>query len=140
MTSSMTAKGALGNKALRPKPCKLAMHHKLQEAVVCKLQRHWSPQQITGWLAWVYTYRARGDERVSRNDLSEPLCALCSEERAGAVLTNTSLAAGLRHVPKAEDPHGQIKDAVSIREQLASVEDIAVFIRACDRRSQVIAM
>ena len=36
--------------ALRPKPCKLAMHGPLRQAVVGKLELNWSPEQIAGWL------------------------------------------------------------------------------------------
>ena len=36
--------------ALRPKPCRLATHHKLQQIVASKLMQDWSPQQISGWL------------------------------------------------------------------------------------------
>ena len=36
--------------ALRPKPCKLALNGRLRQAVVTKLKRHWSPEQIAGWL------------------------------------------------------------------------------------------
>src|SRR5580692_5108426 len=36
--------------ALRPKPCLLATHDKLQEIVASKLVQDWSPQQISGWL------------------------------------------------------------------------------------------
>ena len=32
--------------ALRPKPCKLAMHVRLRQAVVRKLELNWSPEQI----------------------------------------------------------------------------------------------
>ena len=35
---------------LRPKPCLLATHNKLQEIVASKLMQDWSPQQISGWL------------------------------------------------------------------------------------------
>ena len=35
--------------ALRPKPCKLVLNGRLRQAVVVKLQRHWSPEQIAGW-------------------------------------------------------------------------------------------
>lgn len=40
--------------ALRPKPCKLAENGRLRQAVVVKLQRHWSPEQIAGWLKRKY--------------------------------------------------------------------------------------
>ena len=36
--------------ALRPKPCLLATHSKLQEIVASKLILNWSPKQISGWL------------------------------------------------------------------------------------------
>jgi transposase, IS30 family len=36
--------------ALRPKPCLLATHSKLQEMVASKLMQDWSPGQISGWL------------------------------------------------------------------------------------------
>ena len=37
-------------RALRPKLCKLAVHHHLRQAVGRKLEQNWSPQQIAGWL------------------------------------------------------------------------------------------
>jgi len=37
--------------ALRPKACKLALHRPLCDLVTEKLQRKWSPQQISGWLS-----------------------------------------------------------------------------------------
>src|ERR1700676_3607568 len=40
--------------ALRPKPCLLATHNKLQEIVASKLVQDWSPQQISGWLKMEY--------------------------------------------------------------------------------------
>src|SRR4029077_14839655 len=39
---------------LRPKPCLLATHSKLQEIVASKLMQDWSPQQISGWLKQYY--------------------------------------------------------------------------------------
>ncbi len=38
------------DEALRPKPCKLVLNGRLRQAVVVKLKRYWSPQQIAGWL------------------------------------------------------------------------------------------
>ena len=40
--------------ALRPKPCLLATHGKLQEIVASKLLQDWSPQQISRWLKQHY--------------------------------------------------------------------------------------
>jgi IS30 family transposase len=40
--------------ARRPKPCKLAAHDQLRQAVAAKLDLDWSPEQIAGWLKWTY--------------------------------------------------------------------------------------
>jgi IS30 family transposase len=40
--------------ALRPKPCLLAIHEKLQEIVASKLMLDWSPEQISAWLKTQY--------------------------------------------------------------------------------------
>lgn len=37
-------------RTLRPKPCKLALHAQLRQAVALKLELKWSPEQIAGWL------------------------------------------------------------------------------------------
>jgi len=37
-------------RALRPKPCKLAVHTRLRQAVAKKLELDLSPEQISGWL------------------------------------------------------------------------------------------
>ena len=41
---------AAWDRALRPKPCKLACSPSLAQAVTAKLRRKWSPEQIAGWL------------------------------------------------------------------------------------------
>ena len=38
------------HRALRPKPCVLALRPALREAVAAKLALQWSPEQIAGWL------------------------------------------------------------------------------------------
>jgi len=43
--------------ALRPKPCKLVLNGRLRQAVVFKLKRDWSPEQIAGWLKRRYPAR-----------------------------------------------------------------------------------
>ena len=45
-----TADKRAWKRALRPKPCKLAEHGQLRQAVAAKLERNWSPEQIAGWL------------------------------------------------------------------------------------------
>ena len=37
-------------RALRPKPCRLALHRQLRWRVAQKLALQWSPEQISGWL------------------------------------------------------------------------------------------
>ena len=37
-------------RALRPKPCRLALHRELRWRVAQKLALQWSPEQISGWL------------------------------------------------------------------------------------------
>jgi IS30 family transposase len=37
-------------RALRPKPCRLARHAELRWRVAQKLALQWSPEQISGWL------------------------------------------------------------------------------------------
>src|SRR5208282_316020 len=37
-------------RALRPKPCRLALHKELRLSVARKLALQWSPEQISGWL------------------------------------------------------------------------------------------
>lgn len=37
-------------RALRPKPCRLALHRELRWRVAQKLALQWSPDQISGWL------------------------------------------------------------------------------------------
>ena len=44
------ADGRARRQALRPKPCKLAAHDQLRQAVAAKLEIDWSPEQIAGWL------------------------------------------------------------------------------------------
>lgn len=42
------------DRALRPKPCKLARNEELRQLVAARLHDHWSPQQIAGWLKHTY--------------------------------------------------------------------------------------
>jgi IS30 family transposase len=52
---------AAWNRALRPKPCKLACRLRLCRRVSVQLERKWSPQQIAGWLK-----RAHPDDETAR--------------------------------------------------------------------------
>ena len=47
---SREQKAELWERALRPKPCRLASHPRLRWRVAEKLALEWSPEQISGWL------------------------------------------------------------------------------------------
>ena len=58
-------------RALRPKPCRLALHRELRWRVA-RLALQWSPEQICGWLK--QEFPTDQDMRdISRSDLSQPL-------------------------------------------------------------------
>ena len=112
---------------LRPKPCKLAMRDALRQAVVCKLQRQWSPQQIAGWLARTHSGQEAlnvSNETIYRS-LYVQVRGVLKKELVQFLRTCRQLR-GSRHKLKGKDPRGQIKDAVSISERPPSVEDRAI--------------
>jgi IS30 family transposase len=113
--------------ARRPKTCLLARSPSLQAVVAAKLALDWSPQQISGWLA---RNRSHGDgmyvshETIykslfvqARGVLRKELIAHLRSRRTMRRAKNASTAGQAR---------GQIRDAVSIRERPAEVEDRAV--------------
>lgn len=113
--------------ALRPKPCKLALNGRLRQAVIVKLQRHWSPEQIAGWLKRQYPKSEA--MRVSHETIYRSLYV----QARGAL--NNELVQYLRsqrqlrrsrYANQTTDRRGQIRDAVSISERPACVEDRAV--------------
>src|SRR5678815_104187 len=59
-------------RALRPKPCRLALHGELRWRVAQKLALQWSPEQISGWLKQEFATHQRHAD-ISRSDLSQPL-------------------------------------------------------------------
>ena len=113
--------------ALRPKPCLLATHGKLQEIVASKLMQDWSPQQISGWLKREYPK----DEslRVSHETIYRSLFI----QARGALkqelmrhLRSQRRIRRSRHASVHGHSQGRIVDAVSIRERPAEVEDRAI--------------
>lgn len=89
--------------ALRLKPCKLAAHDHLRQAVAAKLEMDWSPEQIAGWL--------------KRTHPGNEVCQVSHE---------TIYRSAPRHATQKADQRGRIPNAVSISERPASVEDRAV--------------
>jgi IS30 family transposase len=113
--------------ALRPKPCLLATHGKLQGIVASKLVQDWSPQQISGWLKMEYP----NDEslRVSHETIYRSLFI----QARGALkkeliqhLRSKRRIRRSRHSSVHGHSQGKIVDAISIRERPAEVEDRAI--------------
>ena len=113
--------------ALRPKPCKLALHERMRQAVILKLQRHWSPQQIAGWLK--HKHPNCEDMHVSHETIYKSLYVQTRgalKKELQQYLRTKRQVRGSRHVVKSEDRRGKIRDAVSISERPSCVEDRAV--------------
>src|SRR5882724_10195523 len=112
--------------ALRPKPCLLAIHEKLQEIVASKLLFDWSPEQISGWLKTQYP----NDEslRVSHETIYRSLFiqarGVLKKELMGHLRSKRRIRRSQHSV--FQDSRGQIVDAISIRERPAEIEDRAV--------------
>jgi len=118
---------AAWERALRPKICKLACHPSLAYAVSAKLWRKWSPEQIAGWLK--RTFPGEAHKQVSHETIYRSLYIqargvlkkeLLEHLRAKRTVRRSKHASLKRH------GKGQVKDAISISERPASVEDRAV--------------
>lgn len=114
-------------RALRPKPCKLVTHPRLQRLVEAQLLHNWSPQQIAGWLKLTYP----GDEAfwVSHETIYRTLYVqtrgALKKELTEHLRTHRPIRRS-RHSTAKADLRGRIPDTVSISERPASVEDRAV--------------
>ena len=118
---------AAGDRALRPKICKLAKSPFLRRAITNKLRLDWSPQQIAGWLKRTYPE----DERrcVSHETIYKSLFIQARGVLKKELMEHLRAKHVMRRSRQASLKNkgvGQIKDAVSIRERPASVEDRAV--------------
>jgi IS30 family transposase len=110
-------------RALRPKPCKLAMNPQLRQAVAAKLERNWSPEQIAGWLK----RKHEGDEaaQVSHETIYRSLYVQARGVLKKQLLQHLRTRRPIRRSRHATQK-GRLPDTVSIRERPASVEDRAV--------------
>ena len=113
--------------ALRPKPCLLATHGKLQEIVASKLMQDWSPQQISGWLKQHYpddkSLRV-SHETIYRSLFIQARGAL-KQELVKRLRSQRRIRRS-RHASIHGHSQGRIVDAISIRERPAEIEDRAV--------------
>jgi len=114
-------------RALRPKRCKLAGNPALARIVARKLQLEWSPRQIAGWLK--RTYPDDENYQVSHETIYRTLFIQARGALKKELLQHLRRTRRMRrsrhHTQKTAD-HGQITDAVSIRERPAEAEDRAV--------------
>ncbi len=115
------------NRALRPKPCKLARCEGLRQLVAARLHDNWSPEQIAGWLK--RTYPDDEDYRVSHETIYRSLFVQARgvlKKELQAHLRSGRAIRRSRHASGKGDGRGSLVDIVSIRERPASVEDRAV--------------
>ena len=110
--------------ALRPKPCKLAVHGQLRQAVAARLERNWSPQQIAGWLK--RTYPGTEACQVSHETIYRSLYVQARGVLKKQLMQHLRSRRSIRRSRHATQKGRQIANAVSIRERPASIEDRAV--------------
>ncbi|WP_250517917.1 IS30 family transposase [Caballeronia sp. INDeC2] len=114
-------------RTLRPKVCKLVTKPALAKIVAAKLQLQWSPQQVAGWLkrAWP----GNEDFHVSHETIYRTLFIQARGALKKELLEHLRCTRAMRrsrhHTQKTED-RGRIRDAVSISERPATIEDRAV--------------
>ena len=113
--------------ALRPKPCLLALHRRLRTIVASKLILDWSPEQISGWLK--IRYPNNQSMRVSHETIYRSLFIQARgvlKKELIQHLRSKRLIRRSRHARAGGKSHGQIVDAISIRERPAEIEDRAI--------------
>ncbi|MFP5322363.1 MAG: IS30 family transposase [Acidimicrobiia bacterium] len=121
-----TADRAALRRARRPKMCKLATNVVLAEIVEDKLERRWSPQQISGWLA--RTFPDRPELQVSHETIYLSLYI----QARGALrreLTQHLRTRRANRRPQGYSPmngQGQLRGTVHISERPPEANDRAV--------------
>jgi len=113
-------------RALRPKPCRLACHAQLRWRVAGKLALQWSPEQISGWLK-----RQFPDDqsmRISHEAIYRSLFIQSRGVLKKELTSHLRTRRQMRHAKGAriKTGQGQILDMVSIRERPAEADDRAV--------------
>lgn len=118
---------AAWERAHRPKPCKLSLNGALKRNVSKKLKINWSPEQVAGWLKREYP----GDEtnQVSHETIYRTLYiqarGALKKELQSHLRASRSIRRS-RHASLKRGGRGSIRDAVSISERPAAVEDRAI--------------
>jgi len=118
---------AAWDRACRPKKCKLACHPSLSRKVARKIMLNWSPEQIAGWLKKAYPNNE--SSQVSHETIYRSLFiqtrGVLKKELQQYLRTQRAIRRS-QHASLKKDGLGKIKDAVSISERPASVEDRTV--------------
>ncbi len=113
--------------ATRPKLCKLSFNDPLCQLIARKLQRKWSPQQIAGWLK--RTYPDEEQNRVSHETIYRSLYVQTRgvlKKELQECLRSPRAIRRSRHATQKGLELRKIKNAVSISERPAEVEDRAI--------------
>ena len=116
------------DQARRPQPCLLARNARLRRIVARKLAREWSPEQISGWLAVVFS----GDKamQVSAETIYRSLFiqarGVLKKELVAHLRTRRTMRRSKHASAHGQQGRGDIADAVSIRERPAASADRAV--------------
>ena len=122
-----TADDQAWRRACRPKLCKLAGNKHLQHIISTKLVLHWSPEQIAGWLK--RKHPSEEHNHVSHETIYRSLFVQARgvlKKELMQYLRSKRTIRRSKHASLKRNGLGQIKDAVSIRERPACVEDRAV--------------
>jgi IS30 family transposase len=118
---------AAWDRGRRPKVCKLVQNRRLAWLVASKLRLEWSPEQVAGWLK-----RSHPDDealQVSHETIYRSLFIQARGALKKELLAHLRRTRGTRrsrHHTQKTSIHGQITDAVSIRERPPEVEDRAL--------------
>jgi IS30 family transposase len=107
--------------------CKLACCPHLARTVSAKLQRKWSPEQVAGWLK--RTYPGEAHNQVSHETIYRSLFIQARGVLKKELLEHLRGRRTIRrsrHATMKRSGLGQIKDAISISERPATIEDRAV--------------
>jgi IS30 family transposase len=113
-------------RALRPKPCRLALHRELRWRVAQKLALQWSPEQISGSLR--QEFPTDQDMQISHEAIYRSLFVqtrgVLKSELTAHLRTQRRMRLPKNH--NAKCGQGRILDMVSIRERPPEAEDRAV--------------
>jgi IS30 family transposase len=113
-------------RALRPKPCRLARHAELRWRVAQKLALQWSPEQVSGWLK--QQFPANQGMQISHETIYRSLFIQTRGVLKKELMAHLRTARQMRQAKggTTKSGLGQIVDTVSIRERPADADDRAV--------------